>query len=62
MKKFSYIATAVSILHLAEDATLIALGRYTEIHYSTLLIGTVLFGVLIASIAREKHVKQWLGK
>ena len=62
MKKFSYIATAVSILHFVEDAILIALGRYTEIHYSMLLIGTVLFGILIASIAREKHVKQWLGK
>jgi len=62
MKKFSYIAAVVSALHFVEDAVLIALGRYTEIHYSMLLVGTVLFGILVASIAREKHVKQWLGK
>ena len=62
MKKFSYIASAVSILHFAEDAILIALGRYTEIHYSMLLVGPILFGVLIATIAREGHVKRWLGK
>ena len=62
MKKFSYIASAVSILHFAEDAILIALGRYTDIHYSMLLVGTILFGILIAAIARQKHVKGWLGK
>ena len=61
MKKFSYIATVVSALHFVEDAALIALGRYTEIHYSMLLVGTILFGVLIATIARERHVKGWLG-
>tara|TARA_R110002110_G_scaffold19421_2_gene80429 strand:- start:3409 stop:3597 length:189 start_codon:yes stop_codon:yes gene_type:complete len=61
MKKFSYIATAVSILHFFEDAALIALGRYTEIHYWVLLIVTILFGLLIATIAREGHVKRWLG-
>ena len=62
MKKFSYIATFVSVLHFVEDAILIALGRYTEIHYSMLLVGTMLFGILIAAIARQKHVKGWLGK
>ena len=61
MNKFSAIAILVSILHFFEDAALIALGRYTEIHYSVLLIVTILFGLLIATIAREGHVKRWLG-
>ena len=62
MKKFSYIAMIVSVLHFGEDALLIALGRYTEIHYSALLVVTILFGLLVAAIAREEHVKRWLGK
>ena len=62
MKKFSFIAILVSILHFVEDALLIALGRYTEIHYSVLLVATILFGILIAAIARQEHVKRWLGK
>ena len=51
----------ISGLHFIEDAALVALGRYTEINYLMLLTGTVLFGVLLAWIARMPKVKKWLG-
>jgi len=38
------------------------LGRYTELNYFVILIGTIIFGVLLAAIARISRVKRWLGK
>ena len=61
VKKFGSIAFIISALHFIEDAALVALGRYTEINYLMLLIGTVLFGLVLAWIARMPKVKQWLG-
>ena len=61
VKKFGSIAFIISALHFIEDAVLVALGRYTEINYLILLIGTVLFGIILAWIARMPKVKQWLG-
>jgi len=61
VKKFGSIAFIISGLHFIEDAALVALGRYTEINYLMLLTGTVLFGVLLAWIARMPKVKKWLG-
>ena len=61
VKKFGSIAFIISALHFIEDAALVALGRYTEINYLMLLIGTVLFGIILAWIARMPKVKQWLG-
>ena len=62
MSKFTCIAIAVSVLHFGEDAALVALGRYTELNYFVILIGTIIFGVLLAAIARQPHVRKWLGK
>lgn len=62
MKKFLSIATLVSALHFVEDAALVALGRYTEVSFFILLIGTIIFGVVLAFIARHRLIKQWLGK
>ena len=61
VKKFGSIAFIISALHFVEDAALVALGRYTEINYLILLIGTVLFGIILAWIARMNKVKKWLG-
>jgi len=62
MKKFSYIAILISIIHFVEDAILVALGRYTEVNFLILLIGTISFGLLIAYISRIPSVKKWLSK
>ncbi len=48
-------------MHFIEDAALVALGRYTDISYFMLLIGTIIFGAIIAAIARHPKVKGWLG-
>ena len=61
MKKFGSIAFIISALHFIEDAALVALGRYTEVNFFVLLLGTIIFGALIAWIARRPKVKQWLG-
>ena len=54
MKKFGSITIVISILHFLEDATLVALGRFTELNFLTLLVGTVIFGALIAWLARQE--------
>ena len=60
MKKFGFLTIIVSILHFIEDAVLVGLGRYTEVNFLILLIGTIVFSALIAWIARMPKVKQWL--
>tara|TARA_B100000427_G_scaffold329367_1_gene345260 strand:+ start:2467 stop:2658 length:192 start_codon:yes stop_codon:yes gene_type:complete len=60
MKKFGSITFVISVLHFLEDATLVALGRFTELNFLTLLLGTVLFGVLIAWLARQEKIKKWI--
>jgi hypothetical protein len=61
VKKFGSITIFVSVLHFIEDAILVGLGRYTEVNFFILLLGTIIFGALIAWIARISKVKQWLG-
>ena len=61
VKKFGSLTIIVSILHFIEDAVLVGLGRYTEVNFLILLIGTIVFSALIAWIARMPKVKQWLG-
>ena len=61
VKKFGSITIVVSLLHFIEDAALVGLGRYTEINFFMLLIGTVCFGALLAWLARIKKIKEWLG-
>ena len=46
----------VSVLHFIEDAVLIALGRYTEINFGILFIATVLFGFLVAALAKHPKI------
>ena len=61
VKKFGSITIVVSLLHFIEDAALVGLGRYTEINFFMLLIGTVCFGALLAWLARMPKIKKWLG-
>lgn len=61
VKKFGSITIIVSVLHFIEDAILVGLGRYTEINFFILLIGTIIFGVVLAALARIPRIKQWLG-
>ena len=60
MKKLFTIATLFSVLHFLHDAILVALGRYTEIHFMIILITTIIFGILIGFIVRIDFVKKWL--
>ena len=60
MKKFGSITLVISLLHFLEDATLVALERFTELNFLSLLIGTVVFGLIIAWLARQEKVKDWL--
>jgi len=62
VRKFGSIALVMSLVHLIEDAILVGLGRYTEINFFIVLIGTVIFGLVIAGISRIPVVKSWLGK
>ncbi len=61
VKKFGSITIVVSLLHFIEDAILVGLGRYTEINFFTLLVGTIIFGALLAWLARMPKIKKWLG-
>ena len=61
MKKFGSITIIVSALHFIEDAILVGLGRYTEVNFFVLMLGTISFGLVLAWLARIKKVKQWLG-
>ena len=61
VKKFGSITIIVSALHFIEDAVLVGLGRYTEVNFLILLMGTIVFSALIAWIARMPKVKKWLG-
>ncbi len=59
MKKFKGIipfTIIVSVLHFFEDATLIVLGRYTEINVIALFIATVVFGFIVAAVAKHPKV------
>ena len=61
VKKFGSITIIVSLLHFIEDAILVGLGRYTEVNFFILMIGTVSFGLVLAWLARIKKIKEWLG-
>ena len=61
VKKFGSITVIVSLLHFIEDAILVGLGRYTEVNFFVLMLGTISFGLVLAWLARIKKVKQWLG-
>jgi Zn-dependent protease len=60
MKKVFTIATLFAVLHFFHDLILVALGRYTEINFIIILIGTIIFGILIGLVARLDSVKKWL--
>ncbi len=62
VRKFGSIALVMSLVHLIEDAILVGLGRYTEINFFIVLIGTIIFGLVMAGISRIPVVKIWLGK
>ena len=61
VKKFGSITLIVSALHFIEDAVLVGLGRYTEVNFFILLIGTVTFGIVLAWLATTPRIKKWLG-
>ena len=62
MKKLFTIATLFSVLHFFHDAILVAIGRYTEIHFMIILTATIIFGILIGFVARIDSVKKWLSQ
>ena len=61
VKKFGSITIVISLLHFIEDVILVGLGRYTEVNFFVLMVGTISFGLVLAWLARLKKVKEWLG-
>ena len=60
MKKIFTIATLFSVLHFFHDAILVAIGRYTEIHFMIILSATIIFVILLGLVVRIDSVKKWL--
>ena len=56
MKGLIPFTVIVSILHFFEDALHIVLGRYTEINIFMLFIATILFGFVVAAVAKHPKV------
>ena len=56
MKGLIPFTVIVSILHFFEDAMLILLGRYTEINIFMLFIATIVFGFVVAAVAKHPTV------
>ena len=56
MKGLIPFTVIVSVLHFFEDALLIVLGRYTEINIFMLFIATILFGFVVAAVAKHPKV------
>tara|TARA_B100001123_G_C14532553_1_gene718877 strand:+ start:114 stop:293 length:180 start_codon:yes stop_codon:yes gene_type:complete len=47
----------VSILHFFEDGILILLGRHTEINVIMLFAATIIFGFVVAAIAKIPFIR-----
>ena len=62
MKKWLTISSVISILHFGEDLALVLLGRFTDIHIWMILVGTLIFGWLVASLSQIPIVKRFLSK
>ena len=56
MKGFLPFSIIVSVLHFFEDAILILLGRYTEVNILILFTATILFGFIVAAVAKMPAV------
>ena len=53
MRAILSFGAIVSVLHFFEDAALLLLGRYTEINIYILFVGTIIFGMLVAAVAKN---------
>ena len=56
MKGLIPFTLIVSVLHFFEDAALIILGRYTEINIFMLFIPTIIFGFIVAAVAKHPKI------
>ena len=56
MKGLIPFTLIVSVLHFFEDAALIILGRYTEINIFMLFIATIIFGFIVAAVAKNTKI------
>ncbi len=61
MKKIISITTIISALHFVEDALLFAIGRYTEVTFTIVMVGVVGFSFLLAVLSRNKKIKKFIG-
>ena len=60
MKAILSFGAIVSVLHFFEDAALLLLGRYTEINIYILFVATIIFGMLVAAVAKIPWVDRLL--
>ena len=56
MKGLIPFTLIVSVLHFFEDAALIILGRYTEINIFMLFIAAIIFGFIVAAVAKHPKI------
>ena len=56
MKGLIPFTLILSVLHFFEDAALIILGRYTEINIFMLFIATIIFGFIVAAVAKHPKI------
>ena len=56
MKGLIPFTLIVSVLHFFEDAALIILGRFTEINIFMLFIATIIFGFIVAAVAKHPKI------
>ena len=56
MKGLIPFTLIVSVLHFFEYAALIILGRYTEINIFMLFIATIIFGFIVAAVAKHPKI------
>ena len=54
------LTTILSALHFVEDALLFLIGRYTEITFTIVMVGVVVFSLLLALMSRNKKIKRFM--
>lgn len=62
MKRVLIISLVASGLHFVEDFSLFFIGRYTDIHFTFIIIGVLLLGISLGLLARHPKVRKFLGE
>lgn len=58
-RNFLAVSTIVTVLHYLEDVSLIWLGRFTDIHFSILLLFPMGFGIALGGLSQIRWVRRF---